>query len=671
MKPAVIISAMTHPRRTSACAAAILLAGALFGQSRRAATLDDVTQFVRLAGVDIAPDGKSLVVIASRPNYEDNRFDTELLLVDPSTGRHRSLTHDRRGIKSPRWSPRRGFLAFLAQAPANGSAPAKTQLYVLPMNGGDAQQLTKSSESVDSFAWKPDGSTIAYVTTDPAEKKIGPERHNGAFEAGDDSILTQAAPRPKHIWLVSSAGGEPKRLTQGTWSVSATSELSWSPGGKQLAYVRTPGPHTGDLLNSTVQVLDVETGESRALTGRSKREAAPRFSPAGKWIAYEFPARGPYHTTEILITAPAGGEGRSLTRAIDRNLKLLSWSPDGRAILVGGDDLTSSGVWWQPLEGAAKRLGLDGAFLAPQSPVSIGPNGEIAFIASTNTDPAEVYWKPNIDAPARTLTHLNNGLAGVALGRTERLVWKSDSYELDGVITYPPDFDPSKKYPLVLDIHGGPTGASKEGFSPRPQLLAAQGWVVFEPNYRGSDNLGDAVQSAIVNDAGSGPGRDVMRGIDELNKRGWVDDKRIGVGGWSYGGYMTGWLLGHYPGVWKAAITGAAALDRMDSYNLSDINVGFGDMLGGSPWTGSRLDNYRKQSAIEYVSLIQTPVLILHNTRDERVSITNSYKLYHALRDKGVDVRFIAYPVSGHSAPDPVHQRDVLRRWVEWFRTRL
>lgn len=658
-----------HHQGLRACAAAILLTAVLPGQSRRI-TIDDVTKFVRLAGIDIAPDGKSLAVVASRPNYEDNRFDTELLLVDSSTGKSRPLTYDRRGIKSPRWSPRGGMLAFLAQARGDGPASAKTQLYVLSMDGGEARQLTRS-ESVDSFSWKPDGSAIAYVSIEAAVEKTGPERHNGSFEAGGGSILEQAAARPKHIWLVASTGGEARRLTRGVASVSTTSALSWSPDGRHLAYLRVPGPQTGDLLNSAAQVLDLESGESRALTGRSKREAAPRFSPDGKWIAYEYPVRGPYHTTEILLTTPGGGEGRSLTGAIDRNLKLIGWSSDGKAVLVGGDDLTSSGVWWQPLDGAARRLDLGGRVPVAPSSVSAGPNGEIAFIASTGSNPAEVYWKASAGAPARPLTHLNGGLAGAAFGRTERLVWRSDTHELDGVITYPPDFDPSKKYPLILDIHGGPSGSSKEGFSPRPQLLAAQGWVVFEPNYRGSDNLGDAVQSAILNDAGAGPGRDVMRGIEELKKRGWVDDTRIGVGGWSYGGYMTGWLLGHYPGVWKAAIAGAAALDRMDSYNFSDINTGFGDMLGGSPWTGNRIENYRKQSAIEYVSRIRTPVLILHNTRDERVSITNSYKLYHALRDQGVEVTFIAYPVSGHSAPDPVHQRDVLRRWVEWFRGHL
>jgi dipeptidyl aminopeptidase/acylaminoacyl peptidase len=220
----------------------------------------------------------------------------------------------------------------------------------------------------------------------------------------------------------------------------------------------------------------------------------------------------------------------------------------------------------------------------------------------------------------------------------------------------------------VLYIHGGPRSASKQSFSARAQLLAAQGWVVFEPNYRGSDNLGNAFQSAIWNDSGAGPGRDVMAGVADLERRGFVDTNRRAVSGWSYGGYMTTWLLGNFPDKWKVAVAGAAVTDLTDQYNLGDSNVRRGSALGGSPWTDAkRMESYRAQSPMTYASRMRAPTLILSNTGDYRVTITQSYRLYHALRDNGVTTQFIAYPLSGHSPTDPVHIRDVDRRWVDWL----
>ena len=177
------------------------------------------------------------------------------------------------------------------------------------------------------------------------------------------------------------------------------------------------------------------------------------------------------------------------------------------------------------------------------------------------------------------------------LGRAETVKWDGpDGFKMDGVVTYPPDFEAGRRYPLVLYIHGGPRASSKESFSTRSQLLAAQGWIVFEPNYRGSDNLGNAFMSAIWNDAGAGPGRDVMSGVEYLKSRGIVDETRIAVSGWSYGGYMTTWLLGNYPDVWKAGVAGAAVTSTMDQYDLGDSNVRRASGLGGSPYTDAGED---------------------------------------------------------------------------------
>jgi dipeptidyl aminopeptidase/acylaminoacyl peptidase len=209
-------------------------------------------------------------------------------------------------------------------------------------------------------------------------------------------------------------------------------------------------------------------------------------------------------------------------------------------------------------------------------------------------------------------------------------------------------------------------GASTEAFSTFNQIMAAQGWLVFSPNYRGSSTQGKAFQSAVINDAGEGPGRDVMSGVQLLKDRGIVDEARVAVSGWSYGGYMTAWLTAHYDG-WAVAMAGAAVTDWFDWYSMADMNTWAGYGLDGSPWLNDNAMNYWRQSPMAYAHQIRTPTLILSDSGDERVTVSQSYKLYHALKDNGVEVKFIVYPVPGHFPADPVHRRDLRRRWVEWI----
>jgi dipeptidyl aminopeptidase/acylaminoacyl peptidase len=210
-------------------------------------------------------------------------------------------------------------------------------------------------------------------------------------------------------------------------------------------------------------------------------------------------------------------------------------------------------------------------------------------------------------------------------------------------------------------------GTSTEAFSVLGQLLAAEGWIVFSPNYRGSNNMGSSFQRAVINDAGEGPGQDVMAGVEAVKELGIVDEDKLAVSGWSYGGFMTTWLIAHYPG-WRVAVAGAAVTDWFDWYNLADLNNWAGYGLGGSPWLNDNMENYWKQSPIAYASKIRTPTLILSNTLDPRVTVTQSYKLFYALRDNKVPVEFYAYPVPGHFPGDPVHRRDVYKRWIDWIR---
>jgi dipeptidyl aminopeptidase/acylaminoacyl peptidase len=625
----------------------------------------------------IAPDGKSIVVVMSSANYDDNRYDAELVLVDVESGRQRTLTTDRRGIGQPRFSPSGDRLAFVASvAPAAGQ-PARAQVFVMPMAGGDAKKITNAPKGVQQYAWSPDGRTIAYAAEDEAEKKTGPERFNDSFEIENDDIFIMSQRLPTHAWLVPADGGEAKRLTSGSWSLpisyppgAPASPLAWSPDGKSIAIVRLATPHSGDNDRATINVVDVATGQLRAVTGGQRLETQPTFSPDGSRIAYWHPREGDTGSVNEIHVAPAaGGPGKSITRALDRNAARSIWMPDGKTLLVGANDTTRVSMWLQPVDGPARKLDLGTA--SPASSfwldVAVGKDGSIAFTATDPMRPAELYYMASATSAPRRLTDVNAEVASMALGKTEVITWKSDNFTHNGILTFPPDFAPGRKYPLVLVIHGGPRAASMETFGTNAQIMAAKGWVVFQPNYRGSDQIGSAYQKAIVNDAGAGPGRDVMAGVEAVKQRGFVDTTKIAVSGWSYGGYMTTWLIGNYTG-WRVAVAGAAVTDWMDQYNYGDANVRRGAAFGGSPWTDpKRMQAYMDQSPIAYVSKIRTPTLVMTNMQDYRVPPTQSFKLYHALKDNGVPTKFVGYPIFGHNANDPVRSRDVQRRWIGWI----
>jgi dipeptidyl aminopeptidase/acylaminoacyl peptidase len=666
--------------RVTRAVAVVLLAAAGLASAQgkpRHVTLDDIGRVVRVSDPQIAPDGKSIVVVMSRANYDENRYDAELVLVDVASGRQRSLTMDRRGIGQPRFSPSGDRLAFVANvAPAAGQ-PARAQVFVMPMDGGDARKITNAPKGVQQYAWSPDGRTIAYATEDEAEKKTGPERFNDSFEIENDDIFITSQRLPTHAWLAPADGGEAKRLTSGSWSLpisyppgAPASPLAWSPDGKSIAIVRLATPHSGDNDRATINVVDVASGQLRAVTGGERAETQPTFSPDGAQIAYWHPREGDSGSVNEIHVAPvSGGKGKSITRALDRNAARSIWMPDGKTLLVGANDTTRVSLWLQPLDGPARKLDLGTA--SPSSSfwvdVAVAKDGAIAFTATDPMRPAELYYMASATSAPKRLTDANAEVASMALGKTEVITWKSDNFTHNGILTYPPDFAPGRKYPLVLVIHGGPRAASLETFGMNAQIMAAKGWVVFQPNYRGSDQIGGAYQKAIVNDAGAGPGRDVMAGIEAVKQRGFVDTTKIAVSGWSYGGYMTSWLIGNYQG-WRVAVAGAAVTDWMDQYNLGDANVRRASAFGGSPWTDpKRMQAFVDQSPITYASKIRTPTLVMTNMEDYRVPPTQSFKLYHALKDNGVPTKFIGYPIFGHNANDPVRSRDVQRRWIGWI----
>jgi dipeptidyl aminopeptidase/acylaminoacyl peptidase len=656
----------------AAAGAAMLWACASAMQAAQPPTVRDLARQVRLSDPQLSPDGKTVAVVETRADLESDEFHSEIVLVDRASGNTRPLTRARHHAGSPRWSPSGDRIGFVApDADKNG------QLFVLAMSGGDALQLTKGKDGVSQFAWSPDGASIAYAIVDPKPELKGEDKYRTAFKVGNDDFTTSEAVRPTHLWLVPAAGGEAKRLTSGSWSLPSSlppgppvSPIAWSKDGKSIVIVRQETPSTGDQLLARVQVLDVASGAMRSLTGDRTLEGYPKLSPDGASLAYwRNRDAHAWEFQDVWLAPFAGGAGHDLSKRLEVNLFGTWWAPDGKSLIVGGNTGTTVGLWRLGLDGSSARIPLEGVM--PSNgywlDLDVGARGEIVFVGQTKTDPYELYLMAPGDGAPTALTHENAQLADLALARSETVTWKGPGGRtLDGVLTYPAGYQEGRRYPLVLVVHGGPNSASRERFSLLPQLVAAHGWFAFEPNYRGSDNSGNAFYAAIYRDAGQGPGEDVMSGVEYLKGRGFIDPGRMAVSGWSYGGFMTTWLAGHYP-VWKAAVAGAAVTDWVEMYDLSDGNVTQSEATGASPYVGDGMAVNRRQSPSSAMTKIRAATLIMCNTGDFRVPITQSFGLYRALKDNHVTTEFYAIPSGGHFPGDPLRQMDVYQRWVDWL----
>lgn len=630
-------------------------------------------QLVGVGAPQLSPDGSKLIYIHYVADFKHDRGQSTLMICNLATGAKRTLIYDRSGFGGATWSPRGGAIAFTASVKSGNDT--QSQLFVMPLAGGDAKQITHMKNGVTSYAWSPDGTRFALISQDANPDRANIAAHRDAFEVGDNDYLHTAATPPLHLWLVSANGGTEKRLTQGAWSAALANPnyggaLSWSADGTRIAFVHFPNAILGDALAATVDTVNVRTGVIARLTGNGGLEGNPRFAPLGDAVAYMRPTHGYVPNGNALyVTRPGGGPGADVRAAIDRNVGGAQWTPDGKALWIETDYGTHNVLWYQPIGGTAFQANLGGRELAGVGNVS--RTGAIAVALATANHPADIFVIAGPRSTPKQVTFENGFLRAYALARVTSVNWIGpNGFHEDGVLTYPPRYVRGKRYPLVLLIHGGPQEATSISWDSRRELFAAHGYLVFEPNYRGSDNMGDRYQAAIAHDAGMGPGKDVMAGVAAVQSLGIVDDSRIAVTGWSYGGYMTSWLEGHYH-IWKAAMEGAAVDDEVYDYNISFYVHDDEPYFGGSTWDPKYAAEWRDQSPIAYAAQITTPTLIMGDIGDNNVPITNSFQMYHALKDNGVHVEFVAYPVGGHFPGDPVRSENVGKRWLGWLDTYL
>jgi dipeptidyl aminopeptidase/acylaminoacyl peptidase len=634
----------------------------------RTITEDDLQRQVGLGSPVVSPDGKTAVVEVRRTIWNDDRRSTELVAIDLASGAQRVLTYDRKGLSDPAFSPDGTRLAFIADS--GSGEDAKSQVFVMPLEGGDARPVTDAKSGVDQFVWRPDGKAIAYVSDDATPDRKGPDRFRDSFVFTTEPITAREPAMPAHLYVVSASGGRADQLTFGKESVAtgeAESTVSWSPDGRTIAFTIAPDAILNDQSYSHVALLDVATKHLRALTAHTAFESTPLFSPDGKHIAYLYSnGDNQVNLTQLYVTTPQGGAGTPVSAPMDRDVADFAWTPDSSALLFIAPDRSMVAVVRAPLSGPLQRVDLGDLNISSSLLQAVTREGMFAFTATATKQPQELFVR-SASGQVRRLTNFNAALAQLQLGSSERITYPTATgVQGDGVLFTPPDFSPSRKYPMVVYIHGGPTSSSTRNFDFYSQVMAARGWLVLRPNYRGSDDLGLKYQRAVLYDPEEGPGKDIMSAVDAVRARGIVDDSRIAVSGWSYGGIMTAWMISKYH-IWKAAVSGASVNDWRTDYGVADDSLADVDLFHGSPYVGDNWKEWRSASAITYAADVTTPVLILSDVGDNRDPFATSSMYWRALRDNHKDATLRVWPVNGHFPRDPVRTADVYHYWIDYI----
>jgi dipeptidyl aminopeptidase/acylaminoacyl peptidase len=642
--------------------------------SPAAPTVDQILSLERVGSPVISPDGGQVAYTMRVTNWDDNAYDTQIWLADVRTGAIRQITNSKKSSQSPAWSPDGSRLAFVSDR------TEKRQIYLINPTGGEADALTALEEGVNSFAWAPDGQRIAYTATEPKTDRIKDrEKTYGEFQIVEQDY------RMSHLWVVDVKSRAAKALTSGAYTVGS---FAWSPDGTSIAFDHRSNPTPAASGSADISVVNVADAAVRPLVTQEGPDSNPEWSPDGSRVAFESAMGNPafYYTNRVIAVVPAsGGTPAALTSAFDENPSIVQWTASG--LYFAASQRTYSYLY--RLDPATKAI--VNVIANPQSAIgsvnssfSVSKDGRTAaFLRSDEKSMPEVYVSslassregPGSDkkAAAKKLTEINAQTSRWTTGRLEIVSWKSrDGATIEGVLHEPNDFDASRKYPLLVVIHGGPTGVSRavpftSDIYPI-DLWVPRGVLVLEPNYRGSAGYGETFRSLNVRQLGVGDAWDVLSGVDALIAKGIVDPARVGAMGWSQGGYISAFLATHDAARFKAISVGAGISDWMTYYVNTDIHPFTRQYLKATPWDDPEI--YAKTSPITYIKQAGTPTLIQHGAADQRVPLPNAYELYQGLQDNNVPARLIVYHGFGgigHGPTKPKSHRATMEHNLEWF----
>ncbi|HSL20789.1 MAG TPA: S9 family peptidase [Vicinamibacterales bacterium] len=673
---------MSASRSIRSCIAAILTVLILHvegGAQSRPVQLDDWYNLKNIGEFSLSPDGRSVAFVVREIDRAKDRRLASLWRIPTTGGSPERLTWEG-SAGSPRFSPDGRFLAFVSDRYLERFGVKKEvaeagQAWALPLAGGEAFPLTALRSGIESFEWSPDSRRLAVLSKDPRDDDGATAESSDAppppivitrlQHKRDGTGYLDLRRRHIHVASVEQALGAPgttaetRQLTKGPFD---DSDPAWSPDGKSIAFSsnRTEDPDANE--NTDVWVIDAEGGEPSRLTTDPGSDGDPAWSPDGRTLAYiHMPKDPPVYATPRLMTVPtSGGSPRDLTGKFDRHAGgPPRWSADGTAVFVRLEDEGKSPLVRVTLAGV--RTVVDAGDIG-----GFAVRGDVMVaLKATPTRPPELYAYSNPAIAGRRLTEIHEPLfRNLTFKAAENIEFKSaDGTPVEGWVVKPPDFDASRKYPLILRIHGGPVDQFTDAFSFEHQYLASLGFVVVFVNPRGSNGYGEAFCRAIFADWGNKDFQDVMAGVDHVIGEGYVDVKRLGVGGWSYGGILTNYVITKSTR-FAAAVSGASETDMFSAYGVDDLVLWWQRELG-VPWRN--VDLYRKLSPIMDVEKITTPTLLMVGERDYRVPLPQSEQLYLALKTLKKDTGLIIYPGQSHSISRPSYQIDRLRRYGLWY----
>ncbi len=602
----------------------------------------------RLSGLEFSPDGTRVAFVVADPAKGDQRS-SHIWLFDTSNGSFRQLTYSAKSESSPKWSPDGKSLAFLSNRDTN------QQIYLLSTSGGESAPLTKGKRNISRFEWSLDGKTIAFLAPDAkteAEEKKEKDK--------DDARVADKDDKHARLWLLSLSDKSERALTPANYQLS---DLAWFPDNARLAVIATDHPESD---RNTERIFLVKTNAQKPEESMVPLLAPRgpfgdlRVSPTGENISFigsREDGPGPHDLWILPLGMPAA---KNLTAAsLDRAVFDYRWNKDRSVVLIAADGFTRKLVRYTS-SGTREDIAIPDCM---PSSFAVNDNGATAFVGESSTEPQEI-WLATAGQQPKKIPEFNKSFNTSALIKPELYKFKSfDGQEIEAALLKPSTYDGKSKLPLITLIHGGPTGAWESSIEAWGQLLAARGYAVFYPNIRGSVGYGEKFVESNRADWGGGDFKDVMSGIDDLVTRGVADPDHLGIGGWSYGGYMSEWAITQTPR-FKAAVSGAGMANLISEYG-TEQHPSYDEWFWGVPF--EKPTGFLNSSPFLHVKNAKTPTLILQGDADTVDPLGQSQELYRGLKRYGVETELVVYPREPHGFHEEKHLVDRLNRIVAWY----
>lgn len=677
----------SYSRSLSGLALAVLASTTGLGaQEGPRPRLEDLFEVAALGSLAFSPDGRQLLYTVRTADLEKNTTNTDIWLIalpDREPPRTVRLTRNPKNDTSPRWRPDGRLFAFLSVRGGDSvrdrnerARDGKAALYSMSSAGGEPEQLYEHVTAIRAFEWSPDGKWIAFT----ASEEESPEE-NARKDKGRDIRVEDEPSEYAHLWVLEVESRKARRVTRGRdFTVNG---FAWSPDSQTVAFAAPPTPLITDSWKSdiyTIKATDT-TAAPRRLTTNPGPDASPVYSPDGAFIYYQGFQGDVYHVgyDRVFRIGKDGGDPVDVTPAADLEPSSYAFTPDGKAVFFEATTHTTRAIFYMPLE-TRQPVRLTGERGVSAQAAFSRDRRRVAFVEETPSSPQEIQVAGLAERPAAgviknvtALTRHNADAGAWAVGLTDVVRWKSvDGREIEGLLVYPAGWTPARgAAPLVVKIHGGPSGVylqnfQASGYGSDAQRYAADGYAVLLPNPRGSSGYGDATVRAVVNDWGGLDFQDIMTGVDTLIARGIAHPDSLGVMGWSYGGYMTAWTISQTTR-FKAAVAGAAITENIAMWGTQDIPHVFEAYFSGNPWEDGRWEEYQASSPLAHMRNAKTPTLILHGQNDLRVPPNQAQMLFRTLRALSVPTELVWLPRSGHGPTEPGLQYETARRQKEWM----